>query len=124
MVADIVGKTHSHHNNPAAATQANMSNSRSPECKKTPTASCFGHHLFICEKHSQCYTRFNECQLCEGEERRQAKAEQKEASRAKALEEQQNAQQKEEARQKASRKKRWTDLQKAGRLTAMRAKSG
>lgn len=124
MVADIVGKTHPHHNNPAAATQTNMSNSFSPECKKTPTASCFGHHLFICGKHSQCYTKFNECQLCEGEERRQAKAELKEASRAKALEEQQKAQEKEEAWQRGCRKKRWTDSQKAGRLTAMRAKSG
>ncbi|KAI7780210.1 hypothetical protein LA080_016295 [Diaporthe eres] len=97
----------------------------SPQCRKTPTASCFGHHLFICKKHPrQCYTRINPCQLCEGEERRQAKAEKMEASRAKALEEQQKAQQKEAARQKFNRKNRWTDTQKSGRITAMRAKSG
>lgn len=47
-----------------------------------------------------------------------------EACRAKALEEQQKTQKKEEDRKKIARKSRWTDTQKSGRLTAMRAKSG
>lgn len=95
----------------------------SPECRKTPVSSCFGHHLFMCKKHpTQCYTKFNPCQLCEGDERRQAKAEQKKAAQDKALKEQQKDQHREEARQKMSRKARWTDTQKAGRLMAMCAK--
>lgn len=98
---------------------------RSPDCKRVPIASCFGNHLFICKKHpTQCYTKFNPCQLCDGDQRRQAKAERMEAAEAKAQLAQQKAQEKGEARRKTGRKMKWTDTQKAGRLTAMRAKSG
>jgi hypothetical protein len=108
-----------------AATHANKNMPHSPDCKKTPVASCFGRHLFICKKHtSQCYTKFNPCQLCEAEECRRAKAERKEAAETKARQEEQKTQLKEEARRKMDRKMRWTDTQKDGRLTAMHAKSG
>lgn len=97
--------------------------SNSPDCRKAPISSCFGHHLFMCKKHpTQCYTKFNPCQLCEGDERRQTKADQEKAAQAKALKEQQKDRQREAARQKMGRKMRWTDTQKTGRLTAMRAK--
>ncbi|POS72741.1 hypothetical protein DHEL01_v208863 [Diaporthe helianthi] len=109
---------------PAKPSVANGGCHRCPDCKKTPILSCFGHHLFHCKKHpSICYTKFNPCQLCQGEARRRAKAQRTEAVEAQAKKEQEREQQREEARQKRDRKLKWTDTQKAGRVTAMQANS-
>ncbi|KAG8157157.1 hypothetical protein KVR01_012865 [Diaporthe batatas] len=113
------------HKKPAKPSVANGGRHRCPDCRKIPIASCFGHHLFMCKSHpSICYTKFNPCQLCEGESRRRARAEKIQAAEAKAELERRKAQQKEEARQKLDRKLKWTDSQRAARLTAMGEKSG
>ncbi|KAK2611609.1 hypothetical protein N8I77_004942 [Diaporthe amygdali] len=104
---------------------ANGGKHHCPECRKAPMASCFGHHLFICKKHrTHCYTKVNPCQLCEADQRRQVKAEQKEANQDRLRKELLKEQQKEEARRKMDRKMRWTETRKASRLAVMRGNTG